>query len=73
LNGFTRDTYASNRVRHFELILLKNGFELTQEGEKQVLSASGMMEEINEKPSKTSRRNRRRKQTGTQAPNTNNF
>ena len=49
LNEFTRDTYASNRVRHFELILLKNGFELTQEGEKQVISASGMMEEINEK------------------------
>ena len=49
LNELTRDTYASNRVRHFELILLKNGFELTQEGEKQVISASGMMEEINEK------------------------
>ena len=49
LNEFTRDIYASNRVRHFELILLKNGFELTQEGERQVISASGMMEEINEK------------------------
>ncbi len=48
MGEFARDTYASKRVRHFELILLKNGFELTQEGDKQVISAGAMMEEINE-------------------------
>ena len=48
LNEFTRDTYASNRIRHFELILLQNGFALTQEGEKQLISARAMIEEINE-------------------------
>ena len=48
INEFTRDTYASNRLRHFELILLQNGFSLSQEGEKSKISATGMMEEINE-------------------------
>jgi hypothetical protein len=48
INEFTRDTYASNRVRHFELILLQNGFALSQGGEKQHISAAAMMEEINE-------------------------
>ena len=42
LNEFTRDTYASNRIRHFELILLQNGFALTQEGEKQLINARAM-------------------------------
>ena len=48
INEFTRDTYASNRIRHFELILLQNGFALSQEGTKSKLNASSMMEEIND-------------------------
>ena len=49
LNEFTRDTFASNKLRHFELILEQNGFRLTEQGEKAKLDVSGMIEEINEK------------------------
>jgi len=49
LNEFTRDTYASNVTMHFELILQANGFELSQQGHKQLLSVAGMIEELNEK------------------------
>ena len=49
MNEFTRDTFASNPIRHFELILLQNGFALTQESEQQLISASGMINEVNEK------------------------
>jgi hypothetical protein len=48
INEFTRDTYASNRIRHFELILLQNGFALSQQGTKSKINASSMMEEIND-------------------------
>ena len=49
LNEFTRDTYASNMIKHFELILQASGFELSQQGQKQLLSVAGMIEELNEK------------------------
>ena len=48
LNEFALDVYSSNRVRHYELILEQNGFKISQEGEKALLNASAMMEEINE-------------------------
>jgi hypothetical protein len=49
LNEFTRDTFASNKLRHFELILEKNGFKLEEQGAKEKLDVASMMEEINEK------------------------
>ena len=49
LNEFTRDTFASNKLRHFELILEANGFQLTEQGEKAKVDVKGMLEEVNEK------------------------
>ncbi len=49
LNEFTRDTFASNKLRHFELKLEKNGFKLDEQGRKEKLDVTGMREEINEK------------------------
>ncbi len=48
LNEFIRDTFASNKLRHFELILEQNGFELTEQSEKEKVDVAGMIEEINE-------------------------
>ena len=31
-NEFVRDTYETNKVKHFELILRENGFKLSSEG-----------------------------------------
>jgi len=73
INQFTRDTYASNRIRHFELILLQSGFALRQEGVKSKLNASTMMEEINDQIFGTSSRNPKTKSDGTQASNTTNY
>ena len=49
LNEFTRDTFASNRLQHFELILARNGFKLSSEGTKEKVDVTGMLAEINEK------------------------
>jgi hypothetical protein len=49
LNEFTKDTFASNMIKHFELLLKANGFQLSAQGQKQLLSVAGMVEEINEK------------------------
>ena len=49
LNEYVRDIYASNMIKHFELILQQNGFQLTARGEKQTLKVSSMIEELNEK------------------------
>ena len=37
-NEFVKDVYASNKMKHFELILEQNGFDITVEGEPQTLS-----------------------------------
>ena len=49
MNEFTRDTFASNKLRHFELILEKNGFKLDEQGRKEKLDVASMIEEIDEK------------------------
>ena len=32
-NGFVKDTYETNKVKHFELILASNGFDLSTQGQ----------------------------------------
>ncbi len=49
LKGFTCDTFASNKLRHFELILEHNGSKLSEDGEKAKVDVADMLEEINEK------------------------
>ena len=48
LNEFARDTFASNKLRHFEMILEQNGFKLSQQGDKEKVDVATMLEVINE-------------------------
>ena len=49
LNEFTRDTFASNRLQHFELILARSGFKLSSEGTKAKVDVVGMLAAMNDK------------------------
>jgi hypothetical protein len=53
-NEFVRDTYDTNKVKHFELILAQNGFNLSSQGDVQKLAKetrshqSELAQELNE-------------------------
>lgn len=47
-NEYVRDIYATNKVKHFELILEQNGFKLSSRGTKEPIQIKDLSDELKE-------------------------